>query len=161
MGRKAFTDRKCHSLSAQRGCHSQNKSPPRPPAPRAISIQPGPRRGPAGLGLGFRITHSTAFDGKVGRQRDPGGALGETGKQGARVLTTSLLSKLMEEDKLENAGRLKGIGLRFCDPFRPATWDSSFLATTFSSYLLCFLCVSTLPQPTNILQAPFSCSSLI
>lgn len=80
MGRKAFTDRKCHSLSAQRGCHSQNKSPPRPPAPRAISIQPGPPP-PAGL-LGSRITHSTAFDGKVGRQRDPGGALGETGKQG-------------------------------------------------------------------------------
>lgn len=97
MGRKAFTDRKCHSLSAQRGCHSQNKSPPRLPAPLAISIQPGPRRGPTGLGLGSRESLTRLpSTGKSGESETQAGPEGKPGGKGLGLRpqgTKSLIRK--------------------------------------------------------------------
>lgn len=97
MGRKAFTDRKCHSLSAQRGCHSQNKSPPRPPASLAISIQPRPRRGPAGLGPGSRESLTRVpSTGKSGQNETRAGDEGKPGSRGRGLRpqgTKSLIRK--------------------------------------------------------------------
>lgn len=60
-----------------------------------------------------------------------------------KAVATSLLSKLLEGDSLTRPGRRVETGLQVQDPFRCATWDSSFLATIPSSYLLCLLCLSS------------------
>lgn len=97
MGRKAFTDRKCHSLSAQRGCHSQNKSPPRPPASLAISIQPRPRCGPSGLGPGSQESLTRVpSTGQSGQNETRAGDEGKRGSRGRGLRpqgTKSLIRK--------------------------------------------------------------------